>query len=300
MKHMTSLRYFEAVAREKSIRKAAETLAITSTALNRRILTLEDEIGQPLFERLPSGVRLNTAGEIFLQHIRSQFSDLERVKSQIADLTGIRRGHISLSCTPEALKFLLPQQIARYRREHPGVTFSVARHHRAEAEQALTALQTDIALVFEPIQSPVFRVLATMRLAVQAIMAADHPLAGKERIRLRDCIGYPVILPTERSGIRQLVDVSLLLNPLPIACVVESDSLDFLQHYLLQEDAISFQLPIGMDPTETRLIQRPLDERDAKTGLLHIGQLNGRVLSVAAAKFMDQLVLHAATAEQDG
>ena len=86
MRFMTSLKFIDVVAREGSIRKAADKLAITSTALNRRILQIEDEIGQPLFERLPGGVRLNTAGEIFVQHIRSQFADLARVQSQISDL----------------------------------------------------------------------------------------------------------------------------------------------------------------------------------------------------------------------
>ena len=75
MRFMTSLKFIDVVAREGSIRKAADKLAITSTALNRRILQIEDEIGQPLFERLPGGVRLNTAGEIFVQHIRLQFAD---------------------------------------------------------------------------------------------------------------------------------------------------------------------------------------------------------------------------------
>ncbi|MEC7496425.1 MAG: LysR family transcriptional regulator, partial [Pseudomonadota bacterium] len=97
MRFMTSLRFIDVVAREGSIRKAADKLAITSTALNRRILQIEEEIGQPLFERLPGGVRLNTAGEIFLQHIRSQFADLARVQSQIADLSGIRRGHVRIA-----------------------------------------------------------------------------------------------------------------------------------------------------------------------------------------------------------
>ena len=63
MRHLTHLNYIDVVAKEGSIRKAADKLAITSTALNRRILALEEEIGSPLFERLPSGVRLNTAGE---------------------------------------------------------------------------------------------------------------------------------------------------------------------------------------------------------------------------------------------
>ena len=91
------------VAREGSIRRAAERLAITSTALNRRILQLEDELGQPIFERLASGVRLNIAGEIFVQHVRNQMADLSRVQSQIADLSGIRRGHIRIASGPDAL-----------------------------------------------------------------------------------------------------------------------------------------------------------------------------------------------------
>ena len=103
---MTSLRFINAVAREKSIRKAAEKLAITSTALNRRILQVEDEIGQPLFERLASGVRLNTAGEIFVQHIRAQQADLARVQSQLADLSGVRRGHVRVTSGSETLRHL--------------------------------------------------------------------------------------------------------------------------------------------------------------------------------------------------
>ena len=92
MRHLQTLRYVDAVARAGSIRRAAETLAITSTALNRRILALEEELGAPIFERLPHGVRLSTAGELLIRHIRDQLSDIERVKSQIADLSGVRRG----------------------------------------------------------------------------------------------------------------------------------------------------------------------------------------------------------------
>ena len=47
MKHLSHLSYIDMVARAGSIRKAAEQLNITSTALNRRILALEDELGMP-------------------------------------------------------------------------------------------------------------------------------------------------------------------------------------------------------------------------------------------------------------
>ena len=70
--------YFDAVVRHGSIRRAAETLRIASSALNRRILDLEEEIGTILFDRLQGGVRLTAAGETFAAHVRRTLSDLDR------------------------------------------------------------------------------------------------------------------------------------------------------------------------------------------------------------------------------
>ena len=64
MKHLRILDYVDEVARSGSIRKAAEQLNVTASAVNRRIMDLEEELGAPLFERLPRGVRLTTAGEL--------------------------------------------------------------------------------------------------------------------------------------------------------------------------------------------------------------------------------------------
>ena len=55
---------------------------------------MEEELGVPIFERLPRGVRLSTAGEILIHHIRAQLGDMERVKSQIVDLAGERTAQI--------------------------------------------------------------------------------------------------------------------------------------------------------------------------------------------------------------
>ena len=81
MRHMETFRLIEAVARAGSIRKAAEDAGLTASALNRRISKFEDEFGAQIFERLSRGVRLNPAGELILQHYRSQRSDMARVQS---------------------------------------------------------------------------------------------------------------------------------------------------------------------------------------------------------------------------
>ena len=179
MRHLLPLRYIDAVVRAGSIRKAAEALSITSTALNRRILSMEQELGVAIFERLPRGVRLSTAGEILIQHVRSQLSDMERVRSQIADLSGVRRGHISIACSQAVLPVFLPEQIALYRREHPAVTFRVYRRDREAAEQALVDHTADLALVFEPVRLSDFETLLAVQQPIHALMCKGHPLAKK-------------------------------------------------------------------------------------------------------------------------
>ena len=72
MNHLRFLNYVDEVARAGSIRQAADRLHVAASAVNRRILDLEAELGTAIFERLPRGVRLTAAGEIFVAYIRSR------------------------------------------------------------------------------------------------------------------------------------------------------------------------------------------------------------------------------------
>lgn len=291
MRHLTSLKYIDAVVKAGSIRGAADSLAITSTALNRRILAIEEELGVPIFERLPHGVRLSAAGELLIHHIRNQISDMERVKSQIADLSGVRRGHVAIACSQALLPYFLPIQIAQYRRDHPNVTFGVHLRDREAAERALVDHTADIAIVFEPVRLADFMTLTRVYQPVHAVMGADHPLAGKETIRLSDCLSYPIALPTTPYGVRHLLDIAVQSANLRLEPVIQSDSFEFLRNHAVAENIISFQIPIGLsNRTMTgEMVSRPLDRRDVPAGVLYMGQLKGRTLPVAAARFATQL-----------
>ncbi|MCP5367988.1 MAG: LysR family transcriptional regulator [Hyphomicrobiales bacterium] len=293
MRHLLPLRYIDAVAKAGSIRKAAETLAITSTALNRRILAMEDELGVPIFERLPRGVILSAAGEILVHHFRAQLTDMDRVKSQIADLAGERRGHVAIACSQALLPYFLPEQISRYRADHPAVTFGVHLRDRAAAEQALVDLSADIALVFEPVRLSDFQVLLTVRQPVCAVVRPDHPLAGETgKLRLRDCLRHPIALPTAPYGVRHLLEAAVRRTSLTLQPALESDSFEFLRHHAMVEDLVAFQIAIGLpaDGGDHTLVGREIDERDVPAGVLYMGQLRGRALSVAATRFANQMM----------
>lgn len=291
MRHLTTLRYVDAIARIGSIRGAADSLSITSTALNRRILALEEELGVAIFERLPRGVRLSSAGEILIHHIRSQLSDMDRVKSQIADLSGVRRGHVSIACSQALIPYFLPEQIKAYRDQHPGVTFGVYVRDRDAAEQALVDHTADLALVFEPIRMSDFQTILTAPQHIHAIMGPDHPLADQEQVRLKECLLYPVAMPTRIYGVRHLIETALVDSGMSVDPVIESDNFEFLRSYAVAENIISFQLPIGLPDNNSGngLLTKLIDPRDVPAGLVYFGQLRGRTLPVAVAKFADQV-----------
>lgn len=272
-----------------SIRKAADDMNITASALNRRIQRFEEEFGSQIFERLPGGMRLNPAGEILIQHIRRQFADLAGVQSQVADLAGERLGTVSLACSQALMPYFLPTQIAQYRRQHPGVQFTVNVRDRAAAEQDLARYACDLALVFEPAHMVNFEVLFVAAQPVNVIMASDHPLAHADELRLRDCLQYDCILPSQQYGVRHLLERSLRAKRMPLYPIVESESFDFMRHYVLHEQAISFQIPIAIDTDNSGLVLIPLSEKDVPVGRLYLGRLRGRTLPVAAARFANQL-----------
>ncbi|QYK40732.1 MAG: LysR family transcriptional regulator [Paracoccaceae bacterium] len=291
MRQLTPLQFIDAVARAGSIRKAAEGLGLTSTALNRRVLALEAELGVPVFERLPRGVRLSTAGELMIHYLRGQASDFAKLQSQIADLAGERRGHVSIACSQALLPFFLPAEIGRYRREHPGVTFEVRVRDRAAAEAALIEHAADIALIFEPVRLSEVQILAAARQPIHAVMQADHPLSLRPVVRLRDCAAWPVGLPTAQYGVRHLIDLALVKSSVRLPVVLESDNFEFLRLYPAQERLVTFQIPIGLPPDGLAgpTVSRPVDVRDVPEGRLYLCQLRGRALPVAAAKFAVQM-----------
>ena len=293
MRHLTHLRYIDVVAREKSIRKASEKLNITSTALNRRILALEEEVGTPLFERLPSGVRLNTAGELFIQHIRSQMTDLSRVLSQISDLSGVRRGHVIISGGPEILSSFLPGQIAKYRQDFQAVQFDVLRQTPEQSLTALMNFETDMAFIFDSVLPSDLDIVASVSQPLFALVHADHPLAEQQILKLHDCLAWPIISPLSEGGLKTMLEVGRLRTAANLQTVIKTDEPNFISDYIRNENAIGFGIPLSFEENTqivTGLKSIAIDERDVPPGIVHLVQRKGRVLSVAAAKFIDQIV----------
>lgn len=291
MKHLRILDYVDEVARARSIRKAAEHLNVTASAVNRRIADLEEELGAPLFERLPRGVRLTAAGEVFVHYLRKQNGEVERMKSQIEDLKGLRRGIVRIACSQALALEFLPRAIAEFRKTHPLVEFDVKVVDHEYAMAALSAFEVDLVLVFRPPYLANFQPLMILEQQLVAVMGKNHPLAKKRKLRLRDCAAYPVALPERSIGGRQLLEEIATRTGIGFKIAVESNSFEMLRGLVSHAGLISFQISIGTMAAGNKvgLVAREIDDRDVPRANLVFGRLRDRNLPVATAVFAERI-----------
>ena len=288
---MLSLKYIDAVARTRSFRAAAEDMSITPSALNRRIIAIEEELGVELFERTSKGVRLNSAGELFVQHIRTQAIDLERVKSRIADLKGMRSGHVRIAATAEVARNFLPTEIQKYRNQFPGVSFEIEVANRSRIENALAEQTHDIAIVLEPANTSELHSIMDHGQQIHCLMNPDHKLAERRTIGIMECLEYDLLLPARGNGIREILETSTAAKRLVMVPAVESNNLTLLEQIASKGNGIGFTIPLDMNSAAGMAPLRyvPLDTKDVSLAHLFVGQLRFRTLPVAAAKFVEDL-----------
>lgn len=283
-----NLRYFAAVARRGSIREAAEELHVAQSALSRQIQKLEQDFGVPLFQRHARGVELTSAGEIFLRHARSSLRQLERVRSELDALKGLRRGTVNIQSIESLVQCLLPQAIARFSARHPGITFDVTIDGTDHIIAAVREGRTDIGLAFYP---PPERELTTVfktREPLVALMSPRHPLANKSRVSLAESVAYPIALPVKNSGSRILIDVACKAAGIYIVPVLETNSIQLMVHFVHVNDGITFlsRLSAGDSLRTGDLVAVPIRDRIVNTATIDAITHASRQLPLAAEEFL--------------
>lgn len=283
--------YLDAVARTGSIRGAAETLNVASTAINRKIIEVERDLGTPLFERLPRGVRLTAAGEILIAAVRRNLSDMASVESQIEQLRGLVRGRIRIACSESVSDDLVPVAISTYQKRYPGVQFHVQVGGTPVLMEALMNDETDLILAHDPPASDALNEIITIPQALCVMMREDHPLASRGRIKLADLENFPVAIGEPSFFSRQAVDVVLRKSKLSLRIAMEASSVRPMKVFARETGGICFQFEIGTrrDVRAGEMVAIKLADRDLAKSRLVLASRVGRSLPIPAASFVETL-----------
>jgi DNA-binding transcriptional LysR family regulator len=246
MLHSRLLKYLDEVARLGSIRKAAARLNVASSAINRQILTLESEIGAPLFERMPRRLRLTATGEVLIAHVRDTLKAHQRVEAQIEAFKGLTRGEVTIATMNGLAAGPLPRFLSGILDQHPRVLLRLRVLPFDQMTNAVLTGDADMALTYNPPNSPGLRVVASHDLAIGAVVSPRHPLTQRQTLRLADCIEFPVAVADASMTIRPAVDLAFSRANLLLQPTIETNSIEFMKKIARSGQAITFLNPVDV------------------------------------------------------
>lgn len=189
------LRYFLSVADLANFTRAAEELGISQSALSRSIQRLEEELGQPVFERQGRSLAMTEAGMLLQRRAQQILTLIEDTKSEICD--DGQSGRVRVGAIPTIAPYFLPEVLKQFSEAFPQATVIVQENTTDVLLKSCTQGEIDLAILALPVPAKYLEVEELLREELLLVLPPDHPLLEKERIRLSDVEPYPFVLLDE-------------------------------------------------------------------------------------------------------
>jgi DNA-binding transcriptional LysR family regulator len=203
------LRGFVAVAELGSFHEAAADIAISQSALSRRVQKLEEGLGVALLERTTRRVGLTVAGREFLPRARRLLDELEDSLASIRELTERQGGRVTVACVPSVTYYFLPPVLRRFNAEFPHVRIRIIDEAATEVLQRVRDGRAEIGVAFLGQSDEDIAFTQVVRDPFVMVCRNDHPLAAQASVRWAELEPHPFISAGLSSGNRLLIESAL-------------------------------------------------------------------------------------------
>lgn len=293
MLHARMLRYLDVVARLGSIRKAAVQLNVASSAINRQIIAFEQEIGEPLFERMPRKLRLTATGELLIQHVRETLKAHDETMKRIEAMRGLKWGSVNLAVSIGLAAGPMAEIVSDYVSAHPRMNIRVTAGLTEAIANAVINGEATLGLAHGMVPRPGLRTLFAVDVPVGALVAPDHPLAKTSRLRLQNILEYPLVMAQPGMSLRAATDLALSrFSEVPPAAL-ETNSFALMGKFVARSQAVCLLNPLDVidDLESGRLIFVPIDDENLHPHTLRLVCRNKDALDVTASHFSQHLMV---------
>ena len=139
-------KYVYEVYREKSFSKAAQNLYISQPSLSARIKQIEEQIGEPLFDRSTNPLQLTEIGKVYIEAAEEIFKIEQRVENYINNLTTLKTGHLSIGASNLFAAYVVPQLFTQFKQKFPDIHIQITEGHTSQLEAMLSNNSVDFVI----------------------------------------------------------------------------------------------------------------------------------------------------------
>jgi DNA-binding transcriptional LysR family regulator len=202
---LVTLRLFVAIVEEQSINKAAEREFIAPSAVSKRIADLEHATQTQLLHRHRKGVEPTPAGLALLNHARIILRNLAELEAEITDYADGVRGNVRMLASESALFGYFPDALKTFTKLYPEIRIDLSAATSVAAVQSVADGSADIGIFWGELPTGPLKVVPCYSDRLVAVVAADHPLAGRESARYADILDHEQIEQEAGSALQALL-----------------------------------------------------------------------------------------------
>ncbi|WP_041798062.1 LysR family transcriptional regulator [Rhodopseudomonas palustris] len=199
---LKQIRMFLAVARHRSFRVAGDRVSASQSSISIQIKQLEDRVGLALFDRTTRVVKLTPAGSELLADFERLAAMADEVRVKCAQLAAGRTGQLRIGVLPSIAEHLLPEVIAEFSRELPGVHFEIFEAVEQELIAAVKVGRCDLGLTSARMLERGMTFEGLFSDDLFAVMLSSHPLASLDEIPIAALAERPLILTKWGTSLR--------------------------------------------------------------------------------------------------
>jgi DNA-binding transcriptional LysR family regulator len=258
MRHLKLYRAIRLIRREGSIRKAAEKLAVSPSALNRAILGFEEEMRVAIFDRVPGGVQLTAAGELLVDLVERHVREFENLLDMLGELRDGHRGVLRVAVGTDLAAGLVMEGIARFERENPRVCVEILLHDDPEP---LRQRAVDLAFLTNPVTDDAVTVVHAWPVPIAVWLRRGG--AADAITELWNVLNDRVVLPLPATGTHVAISHHLRRKRLSVPVSSATSAAHLLQRMAQGAGAGIFAacvLPPADTPADVRRLADPVGE----------------------------------------
>ncbi len=245
--------YFQCLAELKNFTHAAARLNISQPALSRSIQRLEEELGQPLFDRKPRSVDLTDVGLLFQTRSEQILLIVEDTKAEICD--DGQSGRIRVGAIPTIAPFFLPVFLKRFSTDFPRASLIVQEDTTDNLMKRCKQGELDVAILALPVPTRYVEIESLFEEELHLVMPVNHALATKKEIRVADIEHYPFVLLDEAHCLADNITSFCRQRLIAPVSVERTSQLVMVQELVSLGHGISMipQMAMRLDRTEGRV-----------------------------------------------